>query len=148
MAAKGAGMGPAQEPIAPSIVPVVLGTSSLERHAIKSFLGTPRAATMQDIDEAVQAFLVGALVARKAGFAGVQIHAAHGFLVSQFLSPYTNRRDDDYGGSPEKRLVFLQRLVREIRTACPVPFCLSVKLNSGDCTWSVSSCSTSDAAQT
>lgn len=55
-----------------------------------------------------------------------------GFLVSQFLSPHTNRRADDYGGTPEKRMTFLKRLVREIRARCPPPYCLSVKLNSGD----------------
>lgn len=57
---------------------------------------------------------------------------AHGFLVSQFLSPRTNRRTDEYGGTPEKRLKFLQRLVKEIRAECPPPFCLGVKLNSAD----------------
>ena len=46
---------------------------------------------------------------------------------------YTNRRTDDYGGTPEKRLFFLQRIVREVRAACPAPYILSVKLNSGDC---------------
>lgn len=56
----------------------------------------------------------------------------HGFLLSQFLSPHTNRRTDDYGGSPEGRLRLLQRIVAEVREACPPPFCLSVKLNSGD----------------
>lgn len=56
----------------------------------------------------------------------------HGFLVSQFLSPHTNRRIDEYGGTPEKRLKFLQRIVQETRSACPAPFCLSVKLNSAD----------------
>jgi 2,4-dienoyl-CoA reductase-like NADH-dependent reductase (Old Yellow Enzyme family) len=71
-------------------------------------------------------------VAREAGFAGCQIHGAHGFLVSQFLSPRTNQRTDDYGSTPKKRMAFLQRLVREIRAECPPPFCLSVKLNSAD----------------
>ena len=74
----------------------------------------------------------GARVAKAAGFAGCQLHGAHGFLLSQFLSPYTNQRTDDYGGSPEKRLTLLKRLVREIRDACPPPYCLSVKLNSAD----------------
>lgn len=53
-------------------------------------------------------------------------------MLSQFLSPHTNRRDDEYGGSPAGRLKLLQRLVTEIRELCPYPFCLSVKLNSGD----------------
>lgn len=55
-----------------------------------------------------------------------------GFLLSQFLSPHTNRRTDDYGGTPEKRMTLLKRLVREVRARCPPPYCLSVKLNSGD----------------
>lgn len=61
-----------------------------------------------------------------------RLHAAHGFLISQFLSPYTNRRTDAYGGSPSARLRLLKRLVEEIRAEHPVPFCVSVKLNSGD----------------
>ena len=77
-------------------------------------------------------FVHGAIVAKEAGFAGCQLHGAHGFLLSQFLSPHTNRRTDGYGGSPEKRLTLLKRLVREIRQVCPPPYCLSVKLNSGD----------------
>lgn len=74
----------------------------------------------------------GAWLAKEAGFAGCQLHGAHGFLLSQFLSPHTNPRIDDYGGSPEKRLTLLKRLVREIRKLCPRPYCLSVKLNSAD----------------
>lgn len=58
--------------------------------------------------------------------------AAHGFLVSQFLSPRTNRRTDEYGGSPKKRLRFLQRIVEEVRARCPAPYALGVKLNSAD----------------
>ena len=95
-------------------------------------LGTPRAATLKDIDNLVQGFVHGATVAMKAGFAGCQLHGAHGFLLSRFLSPHTNRRTDEYGGSPEKRLALLKRLVQEIREVCPPPFCLSVKLNSAD----------------
>ena len=78
------------------------------------------------------AWVHGARLAKEAGFAGCQLHGAHGFLLSQFLSPHTNRRTDDYGGSPEKRLQLLKRLVREIRDICPRPYCLSVKLNSAD----------------
>lgn len=88
--------------------------------------------TVAEIDEVVAKWVHGAVVAKEAGFAGAQLHGAHGFLLSQFLSPYTNRRTDDYGGSPEKRMKLLQRLVTEIREKCPRPYCLSVKLNSGD----------------
>ena len=95
-------------------------------------LGTPREATLEDIDEVVAAWVHGAQLAKEAGFAGCQLHGAHGFLLSQFLSPRTNRRTDDYGGSPGKRLALLKRLVKEIREVCPRPYCLSVKLNSAD----------------
>ena len=88
--------------------------------------------TLDDIDAVVADWVHGARVAKEAGFAGCQLHGAHGFLLSQFLSPYTNRRTDDYGGSCEKRLALLKRLVREIRDICPSPYCLSVKLNSAD----------------
>lgn len=56
----------------------------------------------------------------------------HGLLVSPFLPPPTNRRNDEYGVSPDGRLKILQRIFRAIRRDCPVPFCLSMKLNSGD----------------
>ena len=88
--------------------------------------------TLEDIDAVVAAWVHGAVTAKEAGFEGCQLHGAHGFLLSQFLSPHTNRRTDDYGGTPEKRLALLKRLVKEIREQCPKPYCLSVKLNSAD----------------
>jgi len=100
--------------------------------ALDKVLGTPREMTVEDIDAVVADWVRGAQVAKTSGFKGVQLHGAHGFLLSEFLSPHTNRRTDDYGGSPEKRLTFLKRLVREIRAIGPPPFCLSFKLNSGD----------------
>lgn len=95
-------------------------------------LGTPREATLEDIDVVVAAWVRGARLAKEAGFAGCQLHGAHGFLLSQFLSPHTNRRTDEYGGSAAKRLTLLKRLIKEIREICPWPYCLSVKLNSAD----------------
>ena len=135
MSPLGAGNRPADmAPLCPSSVPVALpgADSWLDKLALNKLLGTPKAMSVAEIDEAVGNFVRGAKVAREAGFAGCQIHGAHGFLVSQFLSPRTNLRTDDYGGTPEKRMAFLQRLVREIRAECPPPFCLSVKLNSAD----------------
>lgn len=88
--------------------------------------------TVPEIDQVVEDWKRGARVAKAAGFKGIQLHGAHGFLLSQFLSPHTNRRTDEYGGSPEGRIKLLQRLVTEIREENPAPFCLSVKLNSGD----------------
>ncbi len=103
-----------------------------DEKALDKVLGTPREMTLVDIDAVVVAWVHGAVTAKEAGFAGCQLHGAHGFLLSQFLSPHTNRRTDDYGGTPEKRLTLLKRLVKEIRERCPRPYCLSVKLNSAD----------------
>jgi 2,4-dienoyl-CoA reductase-like NADH-dependent reductase (Old Yellow Enzyme family) len=133
MSPTGAGNRPADmQPLCPSSVPVDLGDAWLERLAIKSLLGVPKAMTLSEIDEAVEGWKCGVRVAHDAGFQGVQLHGAHGFLISQFLSPYTNRRTDEYGGSFEGRMKLLKRLVTEIREEFPVPFCFSVKLNSGD----------------
>lgn len=133
MSPAGAGIRPAgMAPLCPSAVPVALGDSWLDKLALEKVLGTPKAMSVEEIDEVVAMFVRGAVVARDAGFAGCQLHGAHGFLLSQFLSPYTNRRTDDYGGTPAKRLKLLQRLVTEIRALCPPPYCLSVKLNSAD----------------
>ena len=94
--------------------------------------GTPIPLTIAEINTAIDAFVFAAKTVEKAGFDGVQMHAAHGYLVSQFLSPLSNRRDDDYGGSLENRARFLLETVRRIRAASGKGFALSVKLNSAD----------------
>jgi len=133
MSPAGAGNRPADmQPLCPSSVPVKVGDTWLDKMALNKMLGVPKEMTISEIDEAVAAWVRGAVVSKEAGFAGCQLHGAHGFLLSQFLSPYTNRRTDDYGGSAEKRMKLLQRLVTEIREKCSPPFCLSVKLNSAD----------------
>ncbi|WP_368680345.1 NADH:flavin oxidoreductase/NADH oxidase family protein (plasmid) [Rhodococcus opacus] len=110
------------EPLAPSAVR--LGTDGL--------FGMPRPMTEGDILENIARTARAAQVVREAGFTGVQVHAAHGYLVSQFLSPRTNLREDAWGGSLENRARFLLELVRAIRTAVGSDFPLSVKLNSSD----------------
>lgn len=133
MSPAGAGDRPAEmAALCPSSVPVKLGDKWLDRMAVQSLLGTPKAMELHEIDRAVADWKRGAHVAEVAGFKGIQLHGAHGFLLSQFLSPHTNRRMDDYGGTPEGRMKLLKRLVTEIRDDNPAPFCLSVKLNSGD----------------
>ena len=133
MSPAGAGIRPKEmRALCPSEVPVQLGDTWLDKLALDKVLGTPKAMTIEDVDEVVGMFVRGAVVARDAGFAGAQLHGAHGFLLSQFLSLHTNRRTDDYGGTPEKRMKLLQRLIYEIRALCPPPYCLSVKLNSAD----------------
>jgi 2,4-dienoyl-CoA reductase-like NADH-dependent reductase (Old Yellow Enzyme family) len=94
--------------------------------------GTPTPLTIAEIEKAIEAFVFAAKTIEKAGFDGVQMHAAHGYLVSQFLSPLSNRRDDAYGGTLENRARFLLEVVRRIRAACRKGFAVSVKLNSAD----------------
>jgi 2,4-dienoyl-CoA reductase-like NADH-dependent reductase (Old Yellow Enzyme family) len=88
--------------------------------------------TDSDITEVIQRFASSAALAQKAGFTGVQIHAAHGYLLSQFLSPLTNRRTDQWGGSLENRARLLLAVVSAVRNAVSPQFCVAVKLNSAD----------------
>lgn len=92
----------------------------------------PREMTSVDIEDVVERFAITAQRAEEAGFDGVQVHSAHGYLLSSFLSPHTNRRTDDYGGSPEKRRALLLRIVGKIRERVQKGFVLMVKLNSAD----------------
>ena len=93
---------------------------------------TPRALTRQGIESVIERFVHAATVARDAGFDGVQVHGAHGYLLSEFLSPVTNRRSDDYGGSLENRARLLLEVVRAVRSAVGPDFAVGVKLNSAD----------------
>jgi 2,4-dienoyl-CoA reductase-like NADH-dependent reductase (Old Yellow Enzyme family) len=77
-------------------------------------------------------FAAAAVVARETGFTGVQVHGAHGYLISSFLSPVTNRRTDDWGGSLENRARFLLEAVRAVRQAVGADFPVALKLNSDD----------------
>ncbi|MBA3009885.1 MAG: NADH:flavin oxidoreductase [Proteobacteria bacterium] len=93
---------------------------------------TVSAMTTEDIKRTVKAFGDAAQRAVKAGFDAVQIHGAHGYLLSQFLSPYYNFRDDDYGGSLENRARLLIQVYREIRQRVGGSFPIMVKINSED----------------
>ncbi|RLB87924.1 MAG: NADH:flavin oxidoreductase, partial [Deltaproteobacteria bacterium] len=90
------------------------------------------AMTVEDIKRTVQAFGDAAQRAVSAGFDAVEIHAAHGYLLSQFLSPYYNQRKDDYGGSLENRARLLVEVFQEIRQRVGNAFPLMVKINSED----------------
>ncbi len=94
--------------------------------------GKPKAMTEDDIQEVIEGFVKAAKLAKKAGFTGVQIHAAHGYLLNQFLSPRTNIRTDQWGGSIENRSRLLLTIIREIRKEVEGGFPISVKLNSAD----------------
>lgn len=93
---------------------------------------TPRALSGAEIEEIIERFATTAAVAETAGFNGVQLHAAHGYLIAQFLSPLSNRRDDEWGGDPERRMRFILETVRRVRSRVSPSFAVGVKLNSAD----------------
>ena len=114
-----------QETMAPSAVSMDLGNFS------KQF-AAPREMTEADIADVKQRFVRAAQLAQQFGFTGVQIHAAHGYLISQFLSPITNKRSDRWGGSIANRARLLVDVVSAVRQAVGAGFAVAVKLNSAD----------------
>jgi 2,4-dienoyl-CoA reductase-like NADH-dependent reductase (Old Yellow Enzyme family) len=92
----------------------------------------PRALAEHEILDIIERFGTAAAVAEAAGFDGVQIHGAHGYLVSQFLSPRSNQRTDDWGGDPERRRRFVLEVLRAIRGQVSPGFAVGIKLNSAD----------------
>ena len=111
-----------KQTVAPSAVPLGNGLNKL--------FSTPRALTTSEVEELVQKFVTSAKVAKEAGFSGVQIHAAHGYLISQFLSPHDNRRTDKYGGSLENRMRFLKEIYLGMREELGKDFTIGIKINS------------------
>jgi 2,4-dienoyl-CoA reductase-like NADH-dependent reductase (Old Yellow Enzyme family) len=92
----------------------------------------PRALRSEEIRRIVQQYADAAERCCRAGFDGIQIHAAHGYLISQFLTPHTNRRTDEYGGSPEQRVTLLQHVVRAIRARVGPARPVIIKINGAD----------------
>ncbi|MFC3902412.1 2,4-dienoyl-CoA reductase [Acinetobacter marinus] len=114
-----------QDTWAPSAVALDLGKMSDK-------FATPIAMTQAMIDEVIQRFARTAQLAEQAGFTGVEIHAAHGYLLSQFLSPLSNQRKDQWGGSLENRARLLIEIVKAVRAVVSNTFAVAVKLNSAD----------------
>jgi len=108
-----------QEPLGPSVMTTDKGPVGREM-------------TKEEIHGAVNAFADAADRARKAGFDGVQIHAAHGYFLSQFLSPFFNKRDDEYGGSIENRARIVLETVQSVREAVRDSYPVLIKINSED----------------
>ncbi|PJM79869.1 NADH:flavin oxidoreductase [Bifidobacterium scaligerum] len=96
------------------------------------FFAEPTELTREQIHNIIHRFANTARIAKKAGFTGVEIHAAHGYLINQFLSPLDNRRTDEYGGSLENRARFLFDVFDAVRKAVGPKFPIAVKLNSSD----------------
>jgi len=113
-----------KEPVAPSAIPLGRG--------LEKVFARPRALTTDEIQAIIGKFAFAAARAKETGFSGVQIHGAHGYLVSQFLSPRHNQRDDEWGGSQENRRRFVLAVYQAIRDAVGDDFPIGIKLNSAD----------------
>ncbi|HHW60898.1 MAG TPA: FAD-dependent oxidoreductase [Syntrophomonadaceae bacterium] len=107
------------QPVAPS--PIACRLMRVEPHEL----------TIQEIEALKLKFVSAAYYAWKAGFDGVELHAAHGYLLSQFISPYSNRRNDEYGGSIENRARLLTEIIKEIKQRIP-KLAVGVRLNLTD----------------
>ena len=114
-----------QQALAPSAIALDVGSFS-------KMFAKPKAMTEDDIQDVIKRFATSARLAEQAGFTGVQIHGAHGYLLSQFLSPLSNHRTDRWGGSLENRARLLLEVIRAVRANVSPSFCVSVKLNSAD----------------
>ena len=114
-----------QPTIAPSAIPLDLG-------ALSRMFPVPKEMSEEEIEDVVQRFARTAALAEKAGFTGVEIHAAHGYLINQFLSPRSNKRTDHWGGSLENRARLLKSVIEAVRAQVRPEFCIAVKLNSAD----------------
>lgn len=108
------------QPIAPSPIPC------------RIIRETPREMTLNDIEEIEDSFARAAYRAKVCGFDGVEVHGAHGYLVSEFLSPYINRRGDGYGGSLKNRVRFALEIVERIREKCGSSFLVGFRMNGSD----------------
>jgi 2,4-dienoyl-CoA reductase-like NADH-dependent reductase (Old Yellow Enzyme family) len=108
------------QPVAPSAIPFSEGYA------------TPRPLTPHDIKSIIREFGAATLRARNAGFRLIEIHAAHGYLLHQFLSPLSNKREDGYGGSLENRTRLLREVIAEIRREWPAQFPLFVRISATD----------------
>jgi len=99
---------------------------------MRAFFDIPRELKNDEIETIIQQFGKSAGLAKQAGFTGVQIHGAHGYLVSQFLSPYTNIREDKWGGNIENRMRFVTEVYKTIRSEVGDDFPVGIKMNSAD----------------
>ncbi|KJA30051.1 hypothetical protein HYPSUDRAFT_254722 [Hypholoma sublateritium FD-334 SS-4] len=124
---------PFQKPLAPSSTRLAPSDSSLISRALNGALfQIPRAMSQNEINEVIDRFVEGAIFAYKCGFDGVQLHAAHGYLLAQFLSPKSNKRDDIY--SVQNALDIIQTIVSNIRERTSSTFIICIKLNAAEYT--------------
>ncbi len=112
--------------------PAPKAPSAVRLRLPQSQFGEPVALTAEEIESVIERFVGCALTCKEAGFTGVQFHSAHGYLLSQFLSPLTNHREDEWGGTLENRARALIAIVTKAREVLGADFPISVKLNSAD----------------
>ena len=114
--------------------PEVTGFAAIAPSVRRSpyFKTTPVRMTESDVREAVGQFRSAAVRAKRAGFDGVQLHAAHGYLLHQFLSPFVNDRTDRWGGSTDGRFAFLHEVICDVKAACGDSFPVFAKLSVPD----------------
>ncbi|RYP79595.1 hypothetical protein DL770_006596 [Monosporascus sp. CRB-9-2] len=118
--------------VAPSAIPMDFGTALVPRLLNAFVFGAPRAMTIAEIQATIRHFANAARLVAAAGFAGVELHAAHGYLLAQFLSPRCNVRTDAYGGSARARARLVVEIIQAVREAVPPGFCVGLKFNSVD----------------
>lgn len=114
-----------KEIVAPSAIPLKMGGAS-------TLFRTPKPLKEEEIWELIKRYGTTARICKEAGFTGCQIHGAHGYLVSQFLSPLTNQRTDQWGGSIQNRTRFITEIYKEIRSQVGADYPIGVKINSAD----------------
>ena len=111
--------------VAPSAVPLKMG-------GVSKMFKLARPLTEEEIFDIIKRFGNSAIIMKEAGFTGCQIHGAHGYLVSQFLSPISNTRKDRWGGSLKNRARFVKEVYREIRSQVGPDYPIGIKINSAD----------------
>jgi 2,4-dienoyl-CoA reductase-like NADH-dependent reductase (Old Yellow Enzyme family) len=118
--------------LAPSATPLYMGSSWLAWFISRFIFGTPKAMDRGNIENVIAEFVSAAKRCEEAGFDGVELHAAHGYLLSQFLTSDINDRSDEFGGSPEKRAGVALRIIKGIRAITKPSFAVGIKFNSVD----------------
>jgi 2,4-dienoyl-CoA reductase-like NADH-dependent reductase (Old Yellow Enzyme family) len=124
-----------KEIIGPSHIPTIISKGSAPKglQFMEGMVGkTPRPLTTEEIVELEDAFVAGVERVQKAGFAGIEIHGPHGYLIGQFLSPYSNKRDDSYGGSFEKRLTLALNLLKKSRDKVGPDFLIGFRISADE----------------
>ena len=109
-----------------------LSPSSVQLKIPGASYGVPTPMSVEDIEDVIERFIFVAKIAKETGFTGIQLHSAHGYLLSQFLSPDINLRTDEWGGSIENRSRLMLRIVKGCRDELGNDFPIAVKLNSAD----------------